>query len=139
MHTVFRQSLKSLFCQRYGCSPSEYDSRAFRKCLYFHAKLVAPVIRRLNPEFFAPDLKFIRDLGESIGRREATAEALNYQDMNKARPGFWRTGCKIRVSGRKATSLAHSLFENARRSDPKTTDLRSARVVADAQSSVSRD
>ncbi len=110
MRDMARQSLKSLFCQRYDCPLSEYEQRAFNRCLYTHAKIVAPVIRRITPEFFAPDFKFIQDLGETIGSREASAEASNYQDANRARPNFWRTGLKIRVSGRKATALAYRLF-----------------------------
>jgi len=35
-------SLKSLFCAKFGCSPTEYEERAFRKCLYWHARFPAP-------------------------------------------------------------------------------------------------
>ena len=59
-------------------------------------------------------MKFIHDLGDAIGSREASAEASNFQDANRARSSFWRTGLKIRVSGRKATALAHRLFADAR-------------------------
>ena len=47
-----------LFCQRFHCPLSEYEDRAFRKCLYWHARMLAPVVRRLKPDFFAEDLKF---------------------------------------------------------------------------------
>lgn len=118
-----RQSLRSLFCQRYDRPDSDYERRAFSLCLYTHAKMVAPIIHRIAPEFFAPDLKFIRDLGETIGSREASAEASNYQDANRARPNFWRTGLKIRVSGRKATALAYRLFAEERKHETSTRPI----------------
>ena len=79
-------------------------------CLYSHARLLAPVVRRLNPDFFAEDFKFIRYLGAAAGSRDADVDVLNFHDLNLGKPSFWRTGLKIRVSGRKASRLAHALF-----------------------------
>ena len=89
--------------------------RAFRKCLYWHARLVAPALRRLAPGFFAEDFKFIRYLGAAAGVREATVDLLNFRDVNLGKPRFWRTGLKIRVSGRKANRLACQLFNAERK------------------------
>jgi hypothetical protein len=110
------QQLRALFCNRFGCPESEYERRAFTKCLYWHAKLLAPALLRLNPELFAKDLEFIRYLGAATDLREASVDALNFQTANLAHPRFWRTGMKIRVSGRKASTLAHRLFSSARSS-----------------------
>ena len=106
---------QSLFCQRFNCAPSDYEVKAFRKCLYWHARFLAPVVRGLMPDFFAEDFKFIRHLGDSTSLREAVVDLLNFRDANKSNPSFWRTGLKIRVSGRKASSLAHELFGAASR------------------------
>ncbi len=65
------------------------------------------------PEFFAEDLRFIRYLGAATDLREASVDALNFQEANRGYPGFWRTGLKLRVSGRKATKLAQQLFAEA--------------------------
>jgi hypothetical protein len=81
----------------------------FRKCLYWHARWLAPLVRRLKPDFFAEDFKFIRYLGSSIGLREAGADLLNFRDANLGKPSFWRTTLKICVSGRKAGRLAQQL------------------------------
>jgi hypothetical protein len=69
----------------------------------------------MKPDFFAEDLKFIRNLGAVTGLREAGAEAQDFHQVNRARPSFFRTGLRIRVSGRKATRLAQVLFSEARR------------------------
>jgi hypothetical protein len=111
---VATQQFQVLFCQRFHCPPSEYEARAFRKCLYWHAKWLAPVLRRLRPDFFAEDFKFIRNLGESTGKRDADVDVANFHDVNTGKPSFWRTGWKIRVSGRKASRLAHELFSTKR-------------------------
>ena len=106
-------SLKSLFCTKFGCSAAEYEKRAFRKCLYWHARLLAPLLRNIKPHFFLEDFKFIRYLGESEGVRDATADVKNYNDVNRGSRSLLRTGLKIRVSGRKAHRLVHELFSGS--------------------------
>ena len=93
---VAPQEFQSLFCQRFNCPTSEYDERAFRECLYWHARPLAPVLRRVKPDFFAEDFKFIGYLGEATGVREARANAADFQDANLGRRSFWRRRLKIR-------------------------------------------
>jgi hypothetical protein len=113
-----RRELKCLFCERFACAPAEFEERAFRRCLPWHATVLAPVIRWVNSEFFAEDFKFILYLGSATGWREAQSEVLGFQDTNRAKGGLLRTRLRIRVSGRKAASLAEELFSEAyRRSD----------------------
>lgn len=107
-------SLRSLFCQRFCCLPDQYENRAFRELLYGHARIVALILRRLRPGFFAQDFKFIRYLGEATDLRDANATAAEFQDST--RRSFWRSRLKIRVSGRKATEMAHRLFANVQSS-----------------------
>lgn len=108
------QQFQALFCEQFGCLPSEYEERAFRHCLYAHARFLAPSLRGLNPDFFSQDFAFIRYLGEATGMREARAQAADFQDANRAKPSFLRTGLRIRVSGRKAGRLAQRLFVRGR-------------------------
>lgn len=104
------QQFQLLFCQRFKCPASEYEARAFRKCLYWHARLLAPVLRMVKSDFFAADFKFIRYLGAATDLQEATVDLLNFRDTTLRNRGSWRTDLKIRVSGRKASRLAHELF-----------------------------
>jgi hypothetical protein len=99
--SVSLQNFQSLFCERLGCSPSEYEERAFKACLYWHAKLLAPLLGRATPDLFAEDFKFIQYLGEATGLREANACALDFQDAKIARPNFRRRRLKIPESSRK--------------------------------------
>ena len=104
------REFRVLFCERFDCPPAEFENRAFRELLYWHAKPLAPLIHKLNPEFFEEDFKFIQYLGDASCRREAKANAADFKDANHARRNFLRTGLRIRVSGMKATKLAHRLF-----------------------------
>jgi hypothetical protein len=104
------RDLKALFCERFRCPPSEYEKRALRKCLYLHARIVAPLLRLLNPGCFERDLVFIDYFGKAKNREEVITEvaASRYQDATK--PRFTRNTLRLRVSGRKATKLADKLF-----------------------------
>jgi hypothetical protein len=119
---VPRPEFKSLFCQRFGCPSAEFEEQAFRKCLPWHARLAAPVLRRLKPDFFAEDFRFIRYLGAATGWRELNSEILGFQDANRVSRNFLRTSFRIRVSGRKAAALAERLFSAARAQSRHGTD-----------------
>ncbi len=110
----------TLFCQRFDCAPSEYEGRAFTKCLYWHARLLAPVVRKLKPSFFVEDFKFIRYVGAAASVREADVDVLNFHDVNVGKRGSWRTDFRIRVSGRKASKLARELFAVEREAGVRT-------------------
>jgi hypothetical protein len=105
---------KFLFCQKFGCSPEDYEERAFKKLLYLHARLFARVIRAIKPDYFQDDFQFIRYLGCAVDGRQVRVDALDFKDANRHRWRLLHTVLKIRVSGRKATRLASQLFGEAR-------------------------
>ncbi len=104
------QEFQRLFCERFGCQLADYEEEMFRRCLYWHARLMAPLLRRFNSNFFTEDLRFIRYLGVSTAVREIYLDLMNFHDANMGRRNFWRTVFRLRVSGRKAARLAQSLF-----------------------------
>lgn len=108
------RDFRTLFCERFGCPPSEYEERIFRQCLYAHAKLLAPLARRLNPEFFKTDFKLLQYLGLTTTPQEITNELADFRDANHKRKNFFRTGLKIRVSGRKVASVAQKVYARER-------------------------
>jgi hypothetical protein len=80
------------------------------KCLYLHARMIAPLLRWLNLGCFERDLVFVDYFGKAKNWQEVAAEiaALRYQDATK--PRFTRNTLRLRVSGRKANKLAAKLF-----------------------------
>jgi hypothetical protein len=74
---------KTLFCERFSCSPQEYEERAFRRCLYRHAWFLAPIIPKFDPKFFREDFKFIGHLGQSVSVTDASIDVAEYGDLNR--------------------------------------------------------
>jgi hypothetical protein len=112
-----RLPFKSFFCERFKCSPEEYEERAFRKFLYWHARFLAPVVRTIKPDFFLEDFKFIRYLGDAMDVRQAKVDVLDFKDSDRK---YWRllhTGLRVRVSHRKARRLAFQLLGEASQAD----------------------
>lgn len=106
------KTLKKLFCERFNYRESRYETRALKRCLYPHARILAPIIWLVNKGFFAEDLKFIHGLGESTDLDEVRVELLDFQDFNFASRFRLRARLKLRVSGRKAHELAKNLFSS---------------------------
>src|SRR5580658_7673782 len=104
-----RLPFKPLFCERFGCSPEEYEERAFKMFLYGHARFLAPVVRIIKPDFFLEDFKFIRYLGDALDVRQAKVDVLDFKDLTRKHWRLLHTGLRIRVSHRKARKLAFQL------------------------------
>jgi hypothetical protein len=111
---MVRQGLKALFCERFKCPAADYEARALGRCLYWHARILAPVVRLLSSRFFEDDVQLIHELGLVTHWRDANSEIRTFQDSNRATRGWWRTGLRIRVSGRKVSELAQKLFSEER-------------------------
>jgi len=108
-----RLPFKTLFCERFKCPPEEFDERAFRMVLYWHARVLAPVLRIISPNFFLEDFNFIRYLGESLDVRQAKVDVLDFKDLDRKHWRLLHSGLRIRVSHRKARRLAFQLFGQA--------------------------
>ena len=102
----------SLFCEQRRCPLSEYEERAFTACLYWRARIVAPLIRAILPRFFNPDFELIRYLGKCRGRRNANNELAGFMETTDARGSFARKILRIRISARKARALVMEVFEH---------------------------
>jgi hypothetical protein len=109
MNTSTRD-LRSLFCERFTCSPAEFEKRAFRKCLYLQARIIAPLLCWLNPGCFERDFLFIYYFGNSRNWPKVTAEVVALHCQDRLHPRFARNALRLRISGRKANKLAVMLF-----------------------------
>jgi hypothetical protein len=107
---VSPSGLEVLFCRRFHCDNAEFEQRAFRQCLYWHARLLAPLLRWVRPGFFDKDLKFIRYLGAATNWEEAKVDINNFCLVNIGEPSLSRQDLRLRVSGRKASRLARELL-----------------------------
>jgi hypothetical protein len=105
-----RLPFKSLFCEKFKCPPEEYEERAFRMFLYGHARVLAPVLRTVNKDFFQDDFNFLRYLGDALDARQAKVDVLDFKDTDIKRWRLLHSGLRIRISHRKARRLAFQLF-----------------------------
>ena len=105
-----RLTFKSLFCEKFGCSPEQYEELAFRMFLFPHARFLAPVIRIFRRDFFRDDFNFIRYLGESLDVRQAKVDVLDFKDVGRKNWRLLHTGLRIRVSHRKVRRIAFQVF-----------------------------
>jgi len=103
----------TLFCEQYHCPPSEFEERAFHACLYWRARILAPLIRKIRPGYFDPDFALIRYLAKTPGRRDALNELAAFTNDNDARGSFARRTLRLRISARKTGQLVMELFERS--------------------------
>ncbi len=110
-----RRTFKERFCAERRCAADQYDRLMLRECLYPHARFLEPLLRRVRPCIFEPDIRFIQFLGQARGLREARAEVAAFEDANQM-PGLkLRALLRLRVSGRKACRLAMRLMKEVKR------------------------
>jgi hypothetical protein len=103
-------SFKDAFCQRFRCTPEQYDVRAFRRCLFLHARPFASLINRLQPGFFSEDHDLIREVGPMTDP-ELFRNEINYFYGRNLRHKSWLRGLfRIRVSGNRLIRLKQDLF-----------------------------
>jgi hypothetical protein len=111
-HSPSNRDLRSLFCEQFACPLAEFEERVFRQCLYPHARIIAPLLRSLNPSWFQRDLLFAHYFGNAKNGQEITTEIdhLCYQD--RIHPRFSRNTLRLRISGRKAHEIAVKLLQS---------------------------
>ena len=100
------QTFETRFCARFHCAPSEYRERAFTLFLYRHARLVAPIIRAVKPEFFDLNLTTSqphvhRALGAATDLIDAINDLMDFSDSTHRHPTWLRVALRLRVSGRR--------------------------------------
>jgi len=93
------KTFSELYCERHGLKPEQYESVVLRRALYPHARLLAPFLRLLWPDYFAADLDFVRSVARLRRFREFSNEAEEFAH-HPANRGFARLTVNLRVSSR---------------------------------------
>ncbi len=104
------KTFKEAFCERYHCPSDQYLRRAFRKCLYRRAVLLAPIIMAVSPAFFQVDMDVIERIGSARSWRELHAELKAFSINSRLRTRPLRSQFRLRVSGNRICKLAELLF-----------------------------
>jgi hypothetical protein len=103
-HSARRAALppfKDLFCT-YTHSPLEkFELTLFKKSLYPHARLIAPILLRLKRQWFAEDLDVIRELATVDCPEVFQMEVARFYGRNVRDRSFLRKRLLIRLSGKR--------------------------------------
>ena len=98
-----------LYCDRFQCSPMEFDDDVFWRCLHPRARLWAHLIRMVNRNYFATDIELIESVGDLTDLDQMDSEVMLFRYHRPAK-GFWRGKMRVRISGRRLLGLAKDLF-----------------------------
>ena len=75
-------------CEQLGLHPNQYENVVFQRCLYRKARLLRPLLKCYNRNFFAPDRDFIRRVGKSAGAKNCCGNWTNFIITRKTAPGY---------------------------------------------------
>jgi hypothetical protein len=99
-----------LFCQLCGCPRDCFERVLFRKSLYLHARLFAPLILWLRPHTFEEDFAVIREVASIRDPQVFRNEVNRFYGRNRRDASFLRTILLIRISGRRLMSWKNRAF-----------------------------
>ena len=88
------------YCTVVGCPPEAFVNHLFWRCLPWPARLLAPLVGRAAPNYFALDRELIAEVGRSRTLSEIERELRDF--VNDERNHSWlRRSGRVRVSTRR--------------------------------------
>jgi len=99
-----RPAFIAVYCAQTGLTPAQFNQEIFRKALFPHARLLAPLILKVAPRYFEPDLDFVRNVGEMRRLRDFHAEADAFFSHPDNR-GPLRMALRLRISVTRLSNL----------------------------------
>lgn len=93
------KTFAELYCEKHGLRAEDYETVVLRRALYPHARLLAPFLRLMRPEYFAADLDFVRSVARLRRFREFFYESEEFAH-HPANRGFSRLTVNLRISSR---------------------------------------
>jgi hypothetical protein len=110
---IWQQGFREAFCTRYNCSAHEFERAVFWRCLYRHALPFAIVMMWFNPDFFAEDFAFVREIGATTSDELFKAELNFFHGRNVRERNWFRRGLTIRVSAKRLLRLKNRLIRES--------------------------
>lgn len=104
------RTFAEIYGERTGLSPAELNHVLFIRSLYPPARLIARLVRWLNPRHFIADYEFCEDVG-NLRSLEDFSLALGSYLEHPANRGFLRRKLRIRVSARRMLQIVRTVFE----------------------------
>lgn len=99
------------FCQRQGIPPERFETTAFRRALYPHARLLRGVVSFFQSDFFTIDRELVRAAGGAASSREFRLDEQEFHS-HPENSNVLRRYLLLRISTRRLHQL---LFPRDRR------------------------
>jgi len=99
------------FCREHKIPATRYRAVLLRRTLYPAARWLAPVLRFINPEFFAADHEYLDSIGRLRRLRDLPHEthAFNHHPDNRS---FLRRSLRLRVSAGRMQDIVHFVMND---------------------------
>ena len=109
------RSFSESVCEKLGLHPNQYENEVVNRCLYGKARVLRPLLKFYNRNFFSPDHEFVRRIGKIRRRAELMRELDEFYYHPKN--GNWlRRRFKLRISCRKVVALVKEVMPELRAS-----------------------
>ena len=93
------------YCSQHRIPAVEFERVVLRRILYPHARLLAPLIRAIQPEYFSAELELVRAVGSIRHLRNFHAACADYR-LQLKHAGAARRLLRLRGSARALFHLA---------------------------------
>ena|ERR1043165_2397170 len=103
------KTFREAFCEKFGCG-RDFPECVLRQSLYFHARLLAPVIRIFAHDFFKDDVDAIIEIGGARSSWTFVADINYLHGRHQRDKSWWRKKFLLRVSGRKLRRIGDTIF-----------------------------
>jgi hypothetical protein len=103
-------TFRLLFCRLTNTPIEKFQQALFRKGLYLHARVIAPLILHFRPEVFTEDFAAIQELADIRDPEVFSMEVSRFDGRNKRDCSWLRKVFLIRVSGKRLTLLKTKCF-----------------------------
>jgi hypothetical protein len=107
-------NFRALFCDKFQCSPQEYEQQMFSRCLHRHTFPVTRFLSKMNPDFFREDTGLIQDLATAGSHGEVLTELNRFYGRNVRDRNWLRKRFSLRISGKRVLRLSRKLFRSQR-------------------------
>jgi len=104
------RSFRDAVCAAFGCAPEEYPEKVFRLCLHEHARPLAHLLRKVNPEIFRPDFELIEQVSAAKSLPELCHEVNQHRYLEANSTGCLRRALRLRLSGARLVRLGSKLL-----------------------------
>ena len=104
-----RKNFREAFCCMFNVAPVHFERELLRQSLFRRARFLAPLLRLVAKDFFAPDMQLIRGIAH-VRDAASLNEALDDFLHDRRNRRWARSGLKLRISTRRLLDIADILM-----------------------------